>query len=157
VLDLQQGEEYHSGAMLYSPRKVAKANACEAVKEQYQHQEQLAKANRKQLREAAKAYKKQQADEKRAQREAAKVVRDQEKAEKEARRVAKLAAQNTKKPLKTSQIGKRKASQAPQPKAKRTRQVGGDEAGSRWREAQSAAPARTTTRGRSTKPRRIFE
>jgi hypothetical protein len=37
VLDLQQGEEYHSSAMLYSPCKVAKANAREAVKEQYQH------------------------------------------------------------------------------------------------------------------------
>ncbi|KAF2819144.1 hypothetical protein CC86DRAFT_239679, partial [Ophiobolus disseminans] len=40
-LDLQQREEYHSGAIFWSPQKVREARAREAVKEQEQHQEML--------------------------------------------------------------------------------------------------------------------
>lgn len=45
ALDLQQREEYHGGAVLWSPRKVHEANVRLDVKDQEEHQEKLAKAN----------------------------------------------------------------------------------------------------------------
>jgi hypothetical protein len=47
ALDLQQRKEYHGSAVLWSPRKVHKANVRWDVKDQEEHQEKLAKANRK--------------------------------------------------------------------------------------------------------------
>ncbi|KAF2828059.1 hypothetical protein CC86DRAFT_438948 [Ophiobolus disseminans] len=96
-LDLQQREEYHSGANFWSPQKIREARAREAVKAQEEHQEMLAKANRKELKAAAKLYKDQIAEEKRVAREEAKVVQEEVKAKKAANRAAKIKAQNTKK------------------------------------------------------------
>ncbi|KAF2031225.1 hypothetical protein EK21DRAFT_26134, partial [Setomelanomma holmii] len=41
VLDLQQREEYHGGAVLWSPRKLRESEFCERVKQQEEEQEKL--------------------------------------------------------------------------------------------------------------------
>jgi hypothetical protein len=95
-LGLQHCKEYHSGAVFWSPRRIREARAREAVKQQEEHEEQLAKANRKELQAAAKLLQEKEAEERRIAREAAKVVRARRKADKEAVRAAQIAAQNTK-------------------------------------------------------------
>ena len=95
-LDLQQRQEYHGGAVFWSPRKIREARAREIVKQQEEHKEQLAKANRKELQAAAKLLREQEAEERRVARERAKVVRDQMKVEQVAARAARIEAQNAK-------------------------------------------------------------
>jgi hypothetical protein len=94
---LQQRKEYHAGAVFWSPCKIREARACEAVLQQQEHEDKLAKANRKELQAAAKLLKEQEKEDCRVARERAKEVRDQMKAEQAAARAAKIAAQNTKK------------------------------------------------------------
>jgi hypothetical protein len=81
VLDLQQHEEYHGGAVLWSSCKVRKANVQEAVKEQKIHEEKLAKANRKELREAAQLHNELQKDQRHVEAEVKKKQRKKEKDE----------------------------------------------------------------------------
>ncbi|KAF1952888.1 hypothetical protein CC80DRAFT_368901, partial [Byssothecium circinans] len=148
-LDLQQREEYHGGAVFWSPRKIREARARETVKQREEHEEQLAKANRKELAAAAKLYREQQAQERRVAREAAKVVREREKAEKEAARAARIEAQNTKRASQTAQKGKRKTSGPPPSKHKRQRRSGGSAAVAASPEAAPAAPPKVNSRGRT--------
>jgi hypothetical protein len=56
-LDLQQREEYHSRATFWSPGKIREAQARRAVIEREEHERQLQKANNKELKAAAKLYK----------------------------------------------------------------------------------------------------
>lgn len=80
-----------------------------------------------------------------------------EKAEKAAERERKQQEKNSKKPVKQPHLGKRKASSAPAPKAKRVRQFGDKMRGNRWVEAPSAAQPSVSQRGRTTNPRRILK
>jgi hypothetical protein len=68
VLDLQQREEYHGGAVLWSPRKIREARAHERVKQQEDEHKKLQKSHNKELKAAATLYKKKMTEE-------AKVVR----------------------------------------------------------------------------------
>ncbi|KAF2819666.1 hypothetical protein CC86DRAFT_306904 [Ophiobolus disseminans] len=148
-LDLQQREEYYGGAVFWSPRKIREARAREAVKEQEQHQEQLAKANRKELRAAAKLYKEQQKEEKRVERERAKLLKDEIKANKAAERAAKIKAQNTKKASQKAQLGKRRASSIAPSKPKRQKRGGISRGVALLPEAAQAAPPKVNSRGRN--------
>jgi hypothetical protein len=148
-LDLQQREEYHGGAVFWSPRKLREARAREAVVQHQEHEEQLAKANRKELRAAAKLLREQEAEERRVARARAKVVRDQMKAEQAAARAARIEAQNTKRVSKTAQTGKRKASRAPLPKSKRQRRGGVSAVVAVSPEAASAALPKVNSHGRA--------
>jgi beta-glucosidase-like glycosyl hydrolase len=158
---LQQHEEYHGGAVFWSPRAMREARTRMSVRAAEEERLQLQKADAAALRASNKLLKKKLADEKKVQKDKEKAERDrmkaEQEAEKEAARAAKTATQNTKTAIQTSQKGKRKASQSSQPKAKRVRRTGDDRVGGRWHEAASAAPPRISQRGRSTKPRRIFE
>jgi hypothetical protein len=145
---LQQREEYHGGAVFWSPRKIREARAREVVKEQEEHKEQLAKANRKELRAAAKLLREKEAEERRVAREAAKVVRAREKADKEAARAAQTAAQNTKRASQTTQKGKRKALDPPVSKPKRQKCSGVSAAVAASLEAAPAASPKVNSRGR---------
>jgi predicted nucleic acid-binding Zn-ribbon protein len=82
---LQQREEYHGGAVLWSPCKVREANIRQNVTDQEEHQEKLAKANRKELREVAKLQKEIEKEERRVAAAEKKVEREKEKAEKAAK------------------------------------------------------------------------
>ncbi|CAE7221476.1 DDE 1 domain containing protein [Pyrenophora teres f. teres] len=57
VLDLQHSEEYHGGAVFWSPRKVQRARELEATKQQEAEQLQLQKDNERDLKAAPLAYK----------------------------------------------------------------------------------------------------
>jgi hypothetical protein len=80
VLDLQQREEFHGGAVFWSPRKIREARAREVVKEKEAHELRLQKANDKELKAAATLYKQKIQEERRIARERAKVVREKERA-----------------------------------------------------------------------------
>jgi hypothetical protein len=109
ALDLQQREEYHGGAVLWSSRKVREANVRWDVKDQEEHQEKLAKANRKELREAAKLQKEIEKEERRVPAAKKKVEQEKEKAEKAAKRERDKQERDSRKAVQQSQSGKRKA------------------------------------------------
>ena len=76
ALDLQQRQEYHGGAVFWSPRKVREARVRQSVKEQDEKEQALQKADRAELKKAAKLYKEKIAQEKLVAREAAKEARE---------------------------------------------------------------------------------
>jgi hypothetical protein len=149
-LDLKQRKKYHGGAVFWSSRKIREACAREVVKQQGEHEEQLAKANRKELQAAAKLFR-EEAEERCVAREVVKVVRAREKADKEAVRAAWIAAQNTKRAPQTIQKGKRKASGPPPPNFKRQRRGGGSAAVAAFPEAAPAAAPQLNSRGHAIK------
>jgi hypothetical protein len=119
ALDLQQHEEYHGGAVFWSPRAIHEARARGAVNERLKEEEKLKKAQMKDLQKANALYNKKIAEEKRVANAAKREEQKHEKAAKAAERAAKTAANNAKKALQTSQTGKRKASAPLTPKSKR--------------------------------------
>jgi hypothetical protein len=128
VLDLQQREEYHGGAVFWSPSKIREARYRERVRAREEEQEKLRKSNEKDLNAAAALYKKQQLEKKRVEREALQKERAKEK-EREAAERAELQrkkqqekeAATAQKALQLSQKGMRAASQSIRPKGKRRR------------------------------------
>jgi hypothetical protein len=150
-LNLQQHEEYHGGAVFWSPRKIREACAREVVKQQEEHEEQLAKANKKELQAASKLLQEKEAEERHAAREAAKVVRAKAKTDKEAARTPQIAAQNTKIAPQTTRKGKRKASGPSSQNLKRQRRGGGSAAVAVSPEAAPAAAPKLNSHGRAIK------
>jgi hypothetical protein len=148
-LNLQQRDKYHSGAIVWSPRKVRESKARRTVNQRLAEEERLQKASDKELKAAATLYKKKIAEEKRVAREEAKVVSDRAKAEKAAEIAAKKATQNTKKSQPTAQSGKRKALQASYPKGKRARGSGGGVEPAASSPSLIAAPPKVNSRGRT--------
>jgi hypothetical protein len=136
ALDLQQRQEYHGGATFWSPRKIREARAREKVREREEQELQLQKANTKELKAAAKLYKKKIQEEKRVARERAKMVREKEKVER-AERLAHARREkqqqkhaiNATKALQLSQRSKRPASKKPILKKSRRRRVVGAASG----------------------------
>jgi hypothetical protein len=139
VLPLQTDKEYWGGATFYSPRKFNDAQHRQRQMEQEEEKKRLQKATNKQLKEAQKLVKQQQAAERKAEQEAKAERSRVEKTEKAAESERKQQENNSKKPVKRPQSGKRKASAAPAPKAKRVQQFGDEVTGNRWVEAPSAA------------------
>jgi hypothetical protein len=131
-LDLQQHQEYHGGAMMWSPRAFREARARMAVAEQEAQEEELKKAEMRELAAANKLYKEKVAKEKREKQAREKAARDQAKAEeraaidarKEQRRKDKEARDATK-ALKLSQRGNRSTSKASAVKQKPARRAVG--------------------------------
>lgn len=157
VLDLQQREEYHGGAVIWSPRKFREACARNKVRQDEEEALLIQKAEEKENKRVKKAYE-HQAKEKRKVERAAKAEKTRvEKAGKAAERERKKQENDSKRALSTSQTGKRKASAILAPKAKRVRRFGDELSGNRWVEASSAAQTSVSQRGRTTKPRKIFE
>jgi hypothetical protein len=70
VLDLQQREEHHGGAVFWSPRKMREAQAREATNKRLAEEEKLQKVQMRDLKASNALYKKKLAAEKRAEREA---------------------------------------------------------------------------------------
>ncbi|KAJ8119122.1 hypothetical protein OPT61_g4 [Boeremia exigua] len=82
ALDFQEPEEYHSGAVFYSPYRVDKARQYKQVKQQEVEAEEARKAEMAELRRANKLYKERVAQERREQQAREKEERDQVKAKK---------------------------------------------------------------------------
>jgi hypothetical protein len=163
-LDLQQREEYHGGAIFWSPRKVREARVREEVRTTTEMAEKLAKAEAKQLREAATLYKKKMQEEARVLRETAKKRAAEEKkraqeeaAAKRAQKQQETRDRDSKKAIRQSQKGKTTASKvlkASQSKPRRNNRVGG-----RTVQAPPAtqAPPKSTRSRTITAPQRYSE
>jgi hypothetical protein len=117
VLDLQQRQEYHGGAVFWSPPKMAEGKACERTNKRLAKDRKLQKAQMKQLRAANALYNKNFKEGRCIAAAAKQEEREKEKAEKAAFAAARKALQNTQKPIPTSQTGKRKASATTTPEA----------------------------------------
>ncbi|KAF1928032.1 uncharacterized protein M421DRAFT_48951, partial [Didymella exigua CBS 183.55] len=118
-LDLQQHQEYHGGAIMWSPRSFREARARMAVADHERQEEEQKKAETKEQAAANKIYNEKIAREKREQRAEKKKARDQAKAKeraainarKEQRRKDK-EARDAEKALKSSQRGNCTSSKA---------------------------------------------
>lgn len=155
LLDLQQRKEYHSGAVLWSPRKIREARARERVKQQEEEQQKLQKTRDREFKAAATLYKKKMAEE-------AKVVRQlarERAAEERKARAAELAAARalkkqqrdaatSQKSRNTLKKAKRKASRSAAPVSTKKRRVVSAGSGVDAAPPPPALPPKTTARGR---------
>ncbi|KAF1352759.1 hypothetical protein EJ07DRAFT_63403, partial [Lizonia empirigonia] len=103
VLDLQQRQEYHGGAVFWSPRKMAEAEARDRTNKRLAEEEKLQKVEMTKLKAANALYNKKLKEERRVATAAKREEREKEKAEKAAKAAARKAAQNTTAPIQTSQ------------------------------------------------------
>lgn len=164
VLDLQQREEYHGGAAVWSPRKIREAQARETVKQREEEQEKLQKTHDRELKAAATLYKKKIAEEAKALRQVAKERAAEERKAKAAELAATRALKKQQRDAATSQKsrdtlnkGKRKASQSAAPKSTKKRCVVGAESGVDVPSPLPQPPPKTTTRGRQIKVPQKFK
>jgi hypothetical protein len=116
ALPLEQLEDYHGGAVFWSPRKVKEARDRLRQQELEEEQQQLQKAERARVREERKQAKLQAVQEKRAARAAARIVREGEKARKAAEQTSRAAARRTqqrlRQALKNAQNSKKRSFKA---------------------------------------------
>jgi hypothetical protein len=148
VLDLQQRQEYHGGAVFWSPRKKAEAEARDRTNERLAEEQKVQKVEMKELKAANALYNKKLKEERRVATAAKREAREKERAEKAAKREREKAVQNTKPAIQTSHKGKRKASATTTPKAKRQKRSGGAAAPA---EVVPAVPAKVARSGRAVK------
>ncbi|KAF7573981.1 hypothetical protein PtrM4_056040 [Pyrenophora tritici-repentis] len=97
TLQLNNPQEYNGGAVFWSPRKVRQARDDEMVRRRQQHELQLQKAERSELKKQARLLKLQKAQEKRLERERLKEVREKERAAKLAEKERQKAARDAEK------------------------------------------------------------
>jgi len=149
ALDLQQRQEYHGGAVHWSPRKLREARAREAVRERDEMEEKLQKAWAKKQREEARLQRQVELEEKRVERQRLKEMRELERAEKAAERARQKEERDAAKAIQLPQKGKRRASAAISSSNKRQKRVGAARAGAQVQEEPPAPPPKLTSRGRN--------
>ena len=156
ALDLQQRQEYHGGAVFWSPRNMREARAREVIRVRDEAEEKLQKAKTKELMKAARILKKREVEERRVERERAKKDKEKEKEKKAKERAQKKQlkeqekqAATSSKSAQVSQKGKRPASKQLVPKNKRQKRVGGGASGEKAVDLPSAPSPKTTNRGRN--------
>jgi flagellar biosynthesis GTPase FlhF len=124
TLPLQQRQEYHGGAVLWSPSKRREAEHRYDVVQRLDMEGKLRKADERKLAAAKKLSKEKEKEQRRVARKAAKEVREKEKADAAIQKAVQMAEKqrqkeerNASKALQLSQKSKRRASQAPGPKS----------------------------------------
>jgi hypothetical protein len=93
-LDLQQREEYHRGAVLWSPRKIREARVRETVNQREDEAEKLQKEHNRDLKATATLYIKKMAEE---AKELRNIARERAAEERKARAAERVAARALKK------------------------------------------------------------
>ncbi|KAF1359491.1 hypothetical protein EJ07DRAFT_119946, partial [Lizonia empirigonia] len=158
ALDLQQRQEYHGGAVFWSPSKINEARFRERIRKQEEKEEALRKATNKEVAAAKKLVKEKEKEEKRVAREVAKEVREKEKAdaaiqkaEKQAEKQRQKEERDAAKAIQQPQLGKRKASEAEPPKKRQKRGHNSGVDGGGPPAPPLSPPPKTTTRGRNVK------
>lgn len=158
ILPLQQREEYHGGAVFWSPSKRREAEVRYDVMQRMEKEEQVQKADRKQLQVNNKLLKERLLEEKRVAREVAKGVREKEKAAREKEKAEQAAekecqrqSRDAVKAIQLSQNGKRKISRPPIQKNKRQKRVDDAVGSSEATEALPSPLPVNSRRGRSIK------
>ena len=144
-LDLQQRQEYHGGAVFWSPSRVREARHRNTVIEQEKKQLELQKADTKKLKEAHKLYKEKIAEEKRVQRAEAQRIKEKEKADAAVERARQKDVRNAEKALLLSQERKRKALR-PSTQSNKRRKCVVDTGDSKGAPKTVSAPPPVTTR-----------
>jgi hypothetical protein len=102
ALDLQQRQEYHGGAVFWSPRKVREARAREAIRQRNEIEKKLQKAWAKKEREEAQLQRQIEVELRRVERERLKKERADELAAKAAERARRKQEKDAAKALKLS-------------------------------------------------------
>jgi hypothetical protein len=148
-LNLQQRQEYHGGAVFWSPRKLREARARETVRERDEIEQKLQKAQAREQRDKAQAQRQVELEQRRIEKERLKNIREKERAEKAAERQRQKDERDRAKALQLSQKGKRKALRAPLSSKKRQKRSGSDRASAALTEEPSAQPPKLTSRGRN--------
>jgi hypothetical protein len=129
ALNLQQRQEYHGGAVHWSPCKLHEARAREAVRERDETEKKLQKVRAKKQREDAQLQRQVELEEKRVERRRLKEMRELERAEKAANCAGKVEAQRQKKAIQQAQKLKRPASREISSSNKRQKRAGSAHAG----------------------------
>jgi hypothetical protein len=155
VLPLERGEEYHGGAVFWSPRKVKEARDRQQQQEQEEEQQQLQKAERRRVREDQKQVKLQAVQQRRTARAAARVVREKDKARKATEQASRAAARRTQQrlqqALKTAQTGKRRSLNAAANAGSKKRAAAQPQDGRNASGAAAASPPSQSRHGRAIK------
>lgn len=155
ALNFEAPEEYHGGAVFWSPKKVKEARDRQHQQELEEAQQQLQKAEAAKLREERRQNKAQAIQARRQQRAEARVLREEEKAEKAAEQASRAAARRTqqrlKQALKTSQKGKRISLKATAKAALTQRVAVEPQGGRKASDAAAGSPPTQSRRGRKIK------
>ena len=162
TLPLQQRQEYHGGAVMWSPSKRREAEHLYNVVQRLDIEEKLRKVNKKEVAATKKLVQEKDKEEKCEQRKMAVEARKKEKEEyaiqvaaRKAERERQKQQRSAAKALQISQKGKRKASQAPTAK-KRQKRVDTRDVDGAAPELPPSPPHKITTRGRNvTLPKEI--
>ncbi|KAF2844005.1 hypothetical protein T440DRAFT_473740, partial [Plenodomus tracheiphilus IPT5] len=102
ALPLQEPEDYHRGAIFYSPRKVKEARERQQQQELEEEQQQLQKAERIRQRKEARQAKAEAAQLRHEARAGAQLLRVRQKAERASEKAERAAARRTAKRLQES-------------------------------------------------------
>jgi hypothetical protein len=95
VPPLEADEDYHGGAVFWSPRKVKEARDRQRQQELEEQDQQRQKAERAHMREQNKQLKRQLLETRRRERAEARLLREQEKAQRAAERASRQAARRS--------------------------------------------------------------
>jgi hypothetical protein len=153
ALPLQAAEEYHGGAVFWSPRKVKEARDRQLQQGLEEEQQQLQKAEVARLREEQRQEKLQAVQQRRVAKAAARLIRQKEKAREAADRASRQAARKAQQRLqqaqKTTQKGKRRSLKAPIKAPQKKRPIARPRGGAQPHEAHEAPPTSTSRGGRA--------
>ena len=156
TLATQDGDEWHGGAVFWSPRKLATARARKAAEVDEAEQLRLQKTHDREAKAAATAYRKQQQEEaKLARRRAAEERREAKKAQAEAQ-AAERALKKQQRDAATAEkardrdnTSKRKASRSSTKNPTKRRRVVAAQSGADAGPPAASPPPKTTSRGRN--------
>jgi hypothetical protein len=158
TMDLQQREEYHGGAVFWSPRKLREARARERVKQDEAEQLQLQKARDRELKEASKLYQKQLQEAAWAERQRAaeerrelKKARAEELAAARALKKRQRDAATAEKSRDKANTSKRKASRSSTSNPTKRRRVAAARSGANAEPPAASPPPKITKRGRNSR------
>jgi hypothetical protein len=156
TLTIQEGEDWHGGAVFMSPRNLQRARARKAAEQDEAEQLQLQKARDRESKAASAAYKKQLQEAAKVARQQAKIARDAERKARAEEQAANRALKKAQRDAATAQKsrdtlnkGKRKASHKAAKNPTKRRRVVAALSGVDAEPPAASPPPKFTTRGRN--------
>ncbi|EOA85915.1 uncharacterized protein SETTUDRAFT_78617, partial [Exserohilum turcica Et28A] len=152
-LPLQEAEEYHGGAVFWSPRKVKEAHDRLRLQEEEQEQLQLQKADTIRQREETKQARAIEKEQRRQARLAVSLMRQKEREEKAIEKASRIAARKAakrlQKAIKTTQRGKRSSLKAPTKATRKKRPIARPQGSEEPQGGAAGLPPSTSRCGRA--------
>jgi hypothetical protein len=156
TLTIQEGEDWHGGAVFMSPRNLQRARARKAAEQDEAEQLQLQKARDRESKAASAAYKKQLQEAAKVAQQQAKIARDAERKARAEEQAANRALKKAQRDAATAQKsrdtlnkGKRKASHKAAKNPTKRRRVVAALSGVDAEPPAASPPPKFTTRGRN--------